>query len=313
MTLDKLNYLLMVCEEQNITKAAKRLYITQPTLTTYLNNLERSLGFRIFDRTHTPVLLTRSGKQYIEQMRHLLAEESRIIDEIRIREQNRATIRIGIGHVHSQMLCPDLISRLLEEKPELNVVIRESQEKKLMEFLRNDEIDVVFGHLEIDTVNFTFESLFEENLFIIIPENLLPGELLLKAEENGLAQNSISNPFFVPAEVLNALPIIEPMKSQGLYLNLKQMFEQCHVQPVKRIQTANMITAAGLVERGVGYMYISHTVFSQTHSPHPQRIYYCTMPGLARSRKYYIGYKHDNPNLETILRMKAILRQLPTT
>lgn len=50
MTQDKLNYLLVLAEEQNVTRAARRLYITQPTLTGFLNRLEQDLGFRIFDR-----------------------------------------------------------------------------------------------------------------------------------------------------------------------------------------------------------------------------------------------------------------------
>ena len=45
MTLDKFNYLEILCEERNVTKAAKRLFITQPTLTVFLNTLERNLGF----------------------------------------------------------------------------------------------------------------------------------------------------------------------------------------------------------------------------------------------------------------------------
>lgn len=48
MTLDKFNYLEILCEERNVTKAAKRLFITQPTLTVFLNTLERNLGFKLF-------------------------------------------------------------------------------------------------------------------------------------------------------------------------------------------------------------------------------------------------------------------------
>lgn len=44
MTQDKLNYLLVLAEEQNVTRAARRLYITQPTLTGFLNRLEQDLG-----------------------------------------------------------------------------------------------------------------------------------------------------------------------------------------------------------------------------------------------------------------------------
>ena len=68
MTPEKLNYLLVLAEEQNISRAAKRLFITQPTLTACINNLERKLGVKLFDRTHNPIRLTGSGKMYLKKM-----------------------------------------------------------------------------------------------------------------------------------------------------------------------------------------------------------------------------------------------------
>lgn len=310
MTIEKFNYLSMLCEEQNVTKAANRLFITQPTLTAFINNLERRLGFKIFDRTHNPVLLTRSGKLYMEHMKKLLMEETELVDEIRRLERGNNTINIGIGQIHSEMWCPDVICELLKKRPELNVVIRESQEKNLMDFLRNDEIDVILGHVEIDTVNFHFETLCEENLVIAIPENLMPQELLANAESSGLSRCSENTPFTIQPEILSDIPIIQPMKLQGLFLNLKQFMDVYRIHPVQTIQTSNMITAATMVEMGLGYMYIDPKIFQLSHYKHPKKLYYCTLPRLARTRKFYIGYKRENPNLDIILQIKEILTQL---
>ena len=50
MLYEKLDYVLAIAEEQNLTRAAKKLYISQPTLTMYLNRLEENLGVKLFDR-----------------------------------------------------------------------------------------------------------------------------------------------------------------------------------------------------------------------------------------------------------------------
>ena len=89
MTQDKLNYLLVLAEEQNVTRAARRLYITQPTLTGFLNRLEQDLGFRIFDRQSSPVTLTASGKHYIDGMQKLLREEHELKEKLRCEAQSR--------------------------------------------------------------------------------------------------------------------------------------------------------------------------------------------------------------------------------
>lgn len=309
MTLDKLNYLLMLCEERNVTRAAQRLFITQPTLTTFINNLERNLGFKIFDRSRNPVILTRSGKLYIEQMQRLLMEEMQLMQEIRELEKAKTTIRIGVGQIHSEMWGPYLTQHLLEAYPTLNVELHESQEMRLMEFLRNDEIDVILGHLRIDTVNFDFDTLCEETLVIAIPENLMPEKLIADAQRNGLTRNSAQNPFSIEPELLSSIPIVQPVKSQGLFLNLKQLMDLYHIHPPRTIQTANMVTAASMVEMGMGYMYLSPVLFELTRVKQPRKIYYCTLPRLVRSRKYYIGYKAENPNIEVIMRIKDIMKQ----
>lgn len=307
MTFDKFNYLVMLCEEQNVTRAAQRLFITQPTLTAFVNTLERSLGFKLFDRSHNPVTLTRGGRLYMERMRRLLLEETQLIEDIRSMNRARDTIRIGVGQIHSEMWGPYLVERLLNECPNLNVELRESQEMRLMEFLRDDEIDVILGHLQIDTVNFQFEPLCEESLVIAIPENLMPAELIADAAHNGLARSSAEEPFVVDPELLSALPIVKPVKSQGVFLNFKQLMDVYHIHPPRAIQTANMVTAASMVQMGMGYMYNVPVLFEMTRVKRPKKVYCCTLPRLVRTRKFYIGYKAENPNAAVIARIKSIM------
>lgn len=309
MTYDKFNYLVMLCEEQNVTRAAQRLFITQPTLTAFINNLERSLGFKVFDRSHNPVTLTRGGKLYMERMRRLLLEETQLIEEIQGMNRARDTIRIGIGQIHSEMWGPYLVERLLNEYPELNIELRESQEMRLMEFLKNDEIDVILGHLEIDTVNFQFETICEEALVIAIPENLMPESLIADLAHDGLGSGSTEEPFVIDPGLLSDIPLIKPTKTQGLFLNFKQLMDLYHIQAPRTIQTANMVTGASMVEAGMGYMYSSPVLFGLTRTKKTKKIYYCTLPRMIRTRKYYIGYKSENPNIEVIMQIKRIMAQ----
>lgn len=73
-----------------------------------------------------------------------------------------------------------------------------------------------------------------------------------------------------------------------------------------------MITAASMVQLGLGYMYISPKLFQLTHIKNPQPVYYCTLPQLARTRKYYIGYKLENPNQNTISLIKRLFKTIIT-
>lgn len=61
MSLDKLDYVLALAEERNLTRAARKAFISQPTLTNYINRLEEQLGVKLFDRSVTPIEITRAG------------------------------------------------------------------------------------------------------------------------------------------------------------------------------------------------------------------------------------------------------------
>ena len=59
----RLDYVLALAEERNLTKAAQKLYISQPTLTKYITRLEQDLGVQLFDRTVQPIRITRAGRR----------------------------------------------------------------------------------------------------------------------------------------------------------------------------------------------------------------------------------------------------------
>ena len=68
-----LNYFLTVAKEGNVTKAAQKLHITQPTLSRQLSELEDSLNVKLFDRTNRHLKLTQAGK-FFEKRAHMILD-----------------------------------------------------------------------------------------------------------------------------------------------------------------------------------------------------------------------------------------------
>lgn len=302
MTSDKLNYLLVLAEEQNLTRAAKRLFITQPTLTAYINHLEQELGVRLFDRKHNPVRPTRAGQIYMEKMKQLVMEEEQLKNELACLANPHNKLTIGIGQIHSEMWCPELVERLLEKYPDLNISIRENKEAVLMDYLKNDEIDLFFGHVTIDNINYHFEVLFDEQMLLLVPRTFLD------CPDGALEGNSPDNPWLMDPRDLDHLTIISPSASQGLYLNFQTMLKQYRLHPVYQIGTSNMITAVNLVARGLGCLYSGPVLVTRLPPEQQKNIVYCTIPRLSTTRKYYCGYSEQNSNKNLILDTVEILK-----
>ncbi|MGN8817667.1 LysR family transcriptional regulator [Oribacterium sp. HCP28S3_H8] len=321
MDLNKFNYLKMLMEEQNVTKAAKRLYISQPALTDYLNHLEEDLGFHVFNRKSNPVKITREGRKYIEKMDQLLSEEQVLIDQCRKEAMQKSEFSYGIGQISSEINTPYLVKELLNLHPFLNINVHENTEKNIMKELKQDKIDVMFGHINLDTVNYVFEELGEQKLILMIPENLLDpyafypeNKTIHSASKNHpqkllFANTDVQHPIEITPGLLSNMPIIEPARSQGFYLSLKTLISNYHVHPIRTIRTANMRSAISMVKSGIGYMYASPDLLSLDQDEPTQKIIFATLPRLTMSRKYYAIYKNDNPNITYIREAIKIMKE----
>lgn len=104
---DKMDYIFAIAEEQNLTHAAKRLFIAQSTLTMYLNRLESELGMKLFDRSKSPILPTPAGQLYIKELKKIQEIEKNLVSKLHQMSHPEETFRIGIGPMRSLNWCPD--------------------------------------------------------------------------------------------------------------------------------------------------------------------------------------------------------------
>lgn len=97
MDLKQLEYIVEIAEERNITKAAKKLYITQSALNQTLLKLEKEIGEPLFERSKINLYLTEIGKVYVEQAKKILEIKKETYEKIdEIKENYNSTIRIGL-------------------------------------------------------------------------------------------------------------------------------------------------------------------------------------------------------------------------
>lgn len=103
MSSERYEYVMAIAEEQNFTRAAKRLYISQPSLTQYINRLEAELGVRLFNRTSSPVTLTPAGTFYLNSMRKIYVAEQRLCNEIKSFQETQRVFTIGMSTLRANM------------------------------------------------------------------------------------------------------------------------------------------------------------------------------------------------------------------
>ena len=306
MLYEKLDYVIAIAEEQNLTRAAKKLYISQPTLTMYLNRLEESLGVQLFDRRKNPVLLTPAGKHYIEKMREIAEAEQILRGELRTVSDPARTFCIGSSRVRGHYWLPPLLRLLSERHPELSFTVSLGSEKQLQKLLEKDSIDVAIGTLadipESD-IPLVFEDVALEKMLLVAHKKfgLVPSEMRGDNSPDCLYQLN-------PASLRN-LPFITPSSANGMYLSFQKLIAQCNIQPGHILVIDTMTTGLKMAVQGLGVQLISAGIMSALSTEERQELDYCCLPDFPAARRCSVVWREDTEQLPMIREVTHLLRE----
>jgi LysR family transcriptional regulator, hydrogen peroxide-inducible genes activator len=179
MTFTQLEYILALDTHRHFAKAAEACFVTQPTLSMQVGKLEKSLGAKIFDRSHTPVVPTEAGKQILEQARKILLEKSRVTEIISLKKGLlEGELRIGIIPTLAPYILPLFVHQFLRKYPKVKLVVYEKTTDELIEALRDSGLDAGILVTPLSEKGIRTEVLFYEELLVYV------------SEKNGLYQKS---------------------------------------------------------------------------------------------------------------------------
>jgi LysR family hydrogen peroxide-inducible transcriptional activator len=172
MTFTQLEYILAVDTYRHFAKAADSCFVTQPTLSMQVGKLEKTLGVKIFDRTHSPVVPTEAGKQILEQAKKILLEKSRVSEIISLKKGLvEGELRIGIIPTLAPYLLPLFVQSFLRKYPKVKLVVYEKTTEALLEGLRDSSLDAGILVTPLNEKGVREDVLFYEELLVYVSEN----------------------------------------------------------------------------------------------------------------------------------------------
>jgi DNA-binding transcriptional LysR family regulator len=237
MELRHLRYFVTVADEQNFTRAAERLHISQPPLSRQIQDLEEELGTPLFERGSRPLKLTEAGRFFYGHATRLLEQAAQAQRMTRrIAQMQR---RLVIGFVASSMYgrLPQLVRRFRAARPQTEIALVEMYTVDQMEALKAGRIDVGFGRLRLDDPSLKREVLREERLVAAIP---MEHELASSDKPLGIAELAGNDLLVYPKSPRPSYSdhVLSLFRDLGL--------EPSAVHEVQEIQTALGLVAAGM-------------------------------------------------------------------
>lgn len=141
--MNEKDWLLLVTldQERNITKAAEKLYISQPALSYRIKKIEEYFNASLFVRERTGIRLTHIGDVVIKYAKEMLAKLTTLHDTIQLMDKDvKGTIKIGVASTFGQYILPELLRQFLELYPEVNVDIVTGLSTDIYKKLENGDI-----------------------------------------------------------------------------------------------------------------------------------------------------------------------------
>jgi LysR family hydrogen peroxide-inducible transcriptional activator len=172
MTITQLQYVLAVAEYQNFTLAAKKSFVTQPTLSMQVQKLEDELDVLIFDRSKKPIAVTEVGKKIVAQAKNIVNEASRITDIV---DQEKGFIggdfTIGIIPTIMPTLLPMFLKTFIRKYPKVNLIIKEQSTESLIRNIQDGHIDAAIAATPLEIEFIKERPLYYEPFVGYVPAN----------------------------------------------------------------------------------------------------------------------------------------------
>lgn len=167
-----MEYIYTVYLERSFSKAAKKLFISQPALSNAIKKAETELGCQLFDRTTNPISLTPEGIFYIDCAKQIL-DIRQTMDtyfEKRLQHKNQQ-IRIGSSTYCCTYVLPELIHQYRNLYPDVNVSISEAPSAELAQKLKNGDIDLILDAGSTGESDFNEIPFRKEHIILSVPSS----------------------------------------------------------------------------------------------------------------------------------------------
>ncbi len=172
MTITQLHYVLAVAEHRNFTKAAEKVFVTQPTLSMQIQKLEEELKVKIFDRGKKPIELTEIGAKIVEQARNIVNESDRIRDIV---DQQKGFVggefKLGIIPTVMPTLLPMFLTNFIKKYPKVNLKIEELHTENIIEQLEEGHLDAAIAATPLELEDIKERVLYYEPFVGYVPFN----------------------------------------------------------------------------------------------------------------------------------------------
>lgn len=291
-----MDYVYAVYEERSFTKAAEKLYISQPSLSATIGKLEKELGYPIFQRGGREILPTYIGKKYIKAAEEILKIQKNLEMEIDdLLKLRKGSIILGSTTFIVSYVLPGLLARFGEKYPDIEIKVLVEQSTTLYEKLENGLVDIAIDNALNKSPEYVYIPLFREQILLGVPEHFdrnldcidyqIPPMAL---KDENAKRESLPR---IPISRFADLPFILLKNGNKMRQIAGNIFNEGNVNPKICYEFDQLMTSLSFAEHGFGLCFLTDTILKFV-GPSKGITYYLPETSFSQ-RTLYIMYKKN--------------------
>jgi len=265
-------YVYTVYQEGSFSKAAEKLFLTQPALSISIQKIEQSIGMPLFDRSRRPLQLTEAGEIYLDTIKKTLLlekeQQQRLND---IRELATGSIQLGGSHYLNAYILPDILAGFSRKYPGIQLEIMEAGSSALAEMLADNKLDLTFSCHPQMIKEFNRFEMFEDHILLAVPDshpiNLGLEEYALTSFDVLNGKHASPNCPAIELQAFSDLEFILLRKGNNLYDRAQNMFRAAGFEPKIKLSISQLVTAYHLAAANMGATFISDRLVKSAEVP----------------------------------------------
>ncbi|MDO4680769.1 MAG: LysR family transcriptional regulator [Aerococcus sp.] len=287
MNLYHLRYFVMLAKYEHYTQAARKLRITQPTLSNAIQKLEAELQVPLFERSGRNIQLTSVGELFLKRMELILEMLDEEVEDIQLLGAGKGPIRVAtlreLGKAFVPQLCRTFLDDRKNRQEDPGIQFFFNHESALtpdmLESLERDEIDVAFcSKLQEDPDGITFIPIHAQEFYLVTPRN-----------------HPLAHFDHLPLNAIEDYPFVHFIQNTGLRDNIDHLLQSHHIQPQISYEASEDDTIMGLVEQGFGITIMPKFTNIETYD-----VTLIPLEDVNEKRLFYMAYATDRFNLPIV-------------
>ena len=257
MDLTQQQYIIALAEAGSITKAAKALNVSQPALSSWLNNVESQLGVPLVIRSKKQLIFTPAGYLYLETAKKMADIKRRTYAAIsRSTGFSSETLRIcGTPNGGANLFC-SIFSEFQQKFPSVTLQFIEAYNTPSFQMVADGRAELaICSVMDLDSPRFEYVHTTDRELIL-----LLPACFPLSYDASGLASNAEFPA--IDLHQLDGVPFIMPNEGMSYYDSLVHLFREFNFHPKVIFQSSNVQVIYQMVRNGNGAAILPRRFFS---------------------------------------------------